>query len=306
VTPAPVVAAVLVNYNAGPELTRALQSIADEVGDRPWEGVVVDNASPDGSGELALRFAPRVRLVRNAHNVGFGRGVNQGVAATTAPVVLVMNPDCWLKPGALATLLAELQGHPDCGIVGPRILNPNGSIQGSARGDPDMLTGLFGRSATLGRLLPGLGVSRRNVVTGGALGEEAGDVARDAAGGRASRGPSLPVDWLSGACMLVRRDAFARVHGFDEQYFLYWEDADLCRRLRAAGSHVRYVPGATAVHRVGHSSRTVNVLATRAFHASAYRYYATHVAPGIVNPKRLLARVLLDARCWWKLRRART
>jgi GT2 family glycosyltransferase len=197
-----------------------------------------------------------------------------------------MNPDCWLQPGALSTLAAELERRPDCAIVGPRILNPDGSVQGSARGDPDMLTGLFGRTTWLRRLLPGLGVSRRNVVEAEAAG-----------------GASRVVDWLSGACMLVRREAFERVHGFDEGYFLYWEDADLCRRLRAEGQHVRYVPTATAVHRVGHSSRSASAMATRAFHASAYRYYATHVAPGALNPKRLLARALLAVRCWWKLHR---
>ena len=93
--------------------------------------------------------------------------------------------------------------------------------------------------------------------------------------------------------MLARVDALREVGGFDERYFLYWEDADLCRRLRRAGHHVRYVPSATAVHRVGHSSSKVRVPALKAFHASAYLYYATHVAPGAANPKRLLARALL-------------
>jgi GT2 family glycosyltransferase len=112
------------------------------------------------------------------------------------------------------------------------------------------------------------------------------------------------VDWLSGACMLAKRQALTAVGGFDERYFLYWEDADLCRRLRTHGYHVRYVPAATAVHRVGHSSRTARVASVRAFHDSAYRYYATHVAPGALNPKRLIARGILAARCWWVLRTA--
>lgn len=282
----PAVAAVLVNYNAGNELRLALQSIADELQGRPWEAIVVDNASIDGSGAIAEQFAPQVRLLRNTENVGFGRGVNQGVAASTAPLILIMNPDCRLLPGALGVLGAELVGHPECAIVGPRILSPDGSVQGSARGDPDMLTGVFGRASTLRRLLPWLPVSKRNVVdetVGGAKG-------------------SVVVDWVSGACMLARRSALARVGGFDERYFLYWEDADLCRRLRRDGFHIRYLPAATAVHRVGHSSRTVRTSAIRAFHESAYLYYATHVAPTPLHPKRLLARALLTARCWWLLR----
>lgn len=283
------VSAVIVNYNAGPELATALQSIADELGSAEWDAVVVDNASSDGSAGAVARFGPNARLLRNERNVGFARAVNQGLAGTTAPLVLIMNPDCRLAPGAMRALEAELAAHAGCAIAGPRILNPDGSIQGSARGDPDMLTGLFGRSTLLRRILPNSSISKRNVVSGDDL---------------SSGERSLAVDWVSGACMLARRQALAQVGGFDERYFLYWEDADLCKRLRAAGFHVRYVPGATAVHRVGHSSRTVRASAIRAFHASAYLYYATHVAPRPLQPARLLARLLLTVRCWLSLRQA--
>ena len=145
-----------------------------------------------------------------------------------------------------------------------------------------MLTGLFGRTAMLRRHLPFLPVARRNVVVD--------DVIR-------SGEPSMPVQWLSGACMLARREAFEAVKGFDDRYFLYWEDADLCRRLRARGYHVRYVPGASAIHRVGHSTRTARIASIRAFHDSAYLYYATHVAPA-ASSKRMIARALLRGRCW--------
>ena len=282
----PDVSAILVNYNAGGELALALESIRRELGTRRWEAVVVDNASVDGSDAIAERYGPPVRVIRNIENVGFGRAVNQALAATTAPVVLIMNPDCQLVAGALTTLEAELLSHATCAIVGPRILDPDGEEQGSARGDPDMLTGLFGRTSALRRLLPSLPVSRRNVILAGG----------------ATTDTSTVVQWLSGACMLAQREALSAVHGFDSRYFLYWEDADLCRRLRQHGYEVRYVPGATAVHRVGHSSRTARPASIRAFHESAYIYYATHVAPGAYNPKRWLARLLLTLRCWWRLR----
>ncbi len=277
------IAAILVNYNAGAELARALRSIADEMAGRAWEAVVVDNASTDGSAASVAEFAPMVRLVQNTVNVGFSRGVNQGLAASTAPLVLIMNPDCRLVAGAVATLRGVLDARPDCAIAGPRILNPDGSVQGSARGDPDMLTGLFGRTALLGRLVPFLPVAKRNVVAEEAI---------------RSGEKSVVVDWLSGACMLARRTALEQVGGFDERFFLYWEDADLCRRLRAGGHHVRYVPAATAIHRVGQSSRSARTFAIRAFHRSAYLYYATHVAPAPLNPKRALARAILNTRCW--------
>jgi len=282
----PEVTAIVVNFNAGDELRAALGSIARELAGRPWEGFVVDNASQDGSAAIAHEFAPAVTLVANTANVGFGRAVNQALARARAPFVLIMNPDCRLEPGALAALEDELRREPRCAIAGPRILDPDGSVQGSARGDPDMFTGFFGRSTALRRLLPWLAVSRRNVVDPNV----------------AAGGPSLAVDWVSGACVLARRDALAAEGGFDERYFLYWEDADLCRRLRSRGYQIRYAPAASAVHRVGHSSRTARGPSVRAFHASAYLYYATHVAPGALNPKRPVARVLLALRCWWRLR----
>ena len=285
----PEVTAIVVNFNAGDELRVALSSIAEELAGRPWDGFVVDNASRDGSGAIALDFAPAVTLVANPANVGFGRAVNQALAHARAPFVLIMNPDCRLQPGALTALEAELRRQPQCAIAGPRILDPDGSVQGSARGDPDMLTGVFGRSTALRRRLPWLRVARRNVVDGSVP----------------AGASSVVVDWLSGACVLARREALAAAGGFDERYFLYWEDADLCRRLRARGYDVRYVPAASAVHRVGHSSKTAKAPSVRAFHESAYLYYATHVAPGPLNPKRLLARGLLRLRCWWVLRATR-
>ena len=149
-----------------------------------------------------------------------------------------------------------------------------------------MFTGLFGRTTVLRRLMPDLAVARRNVVS-----------SEDARTGDGS----VTVDWLSGACLLARREALHRVNGFDERYFLYWEDADLCRRVRELGAQVRYVPAATAVHRVGQSSRSVRASSIRAFHESAYLYYATHVASA--SPlKRWLARMLLSVRCWLYLR----
>ena len=282
----PDVTAILVNYNAGNELAVALRSIQSDCAQVEWEAVVVDNASSDNSAAIVETF-PRATLIRNPANVGFGRAVNQAAAVATAPRLLLVNPDCRLVSGAISTLRSVLDAEPSCAVVGPRIFDPDGTVQGSARGDPDMLTGLFGRTGALRLLLPFLPVARRNVVV------------EDAVRTGAS---SVVVDWLSGACMLIRRDAFTAAGGFDERFFLYWEDADLCRRLRNRGFQVRYVPGASAVHQVGRSSQTARRSSIRAFHASAYLYYATHVAPGALNPRRLLARALLGVRCWWLLR----
>ena len=279
--------AILVNYNAGDELKGALQSVADECAGLDWNAVVVDNASADDGAAVVAGVTPRVTIIQNAVNVGFSRAVNQAAAASSAPFLLLMNPDCQLRRGSLSALRAVLDAEPSCAIAGPLILNPDGSVQGSARGDPDMLTGVFGRTSGLRALLPSVPAARRNVVVEDAL---------------ASGTNGVVVDWVSGACMLIRSASLRAVGGFDEQYFLYWEDADVCRRLRSRGYDIRYVPAAAAVHTVGRSSRTARAASIRAFHASAYRYYATHVAPHPWDPRRSLARALLTARCWLKLR----
>src|SRR5512147_2337826 len=115
------VSAVLVNYNAGDELQQALQSIADDMGATPWEAVVIDNASTDDSLDTVAAFAPAARAIRNPFNVGFATAVNQGLAASSAPLVLIMNPDCRLVSGAIRTLEGVLDRDPRCAIAGPQI-----------------------------------------------------------------------------------------------------------------------------------------------------------------------------------------
>ncbi|MEW6319597.1 MAG: glycosyltransferase family 2 protein [Acidobacteriota bacterium] len=275
-------AVVIVNFNAGEALEETLSSLAPGLEGFDWEAVVVDNASNDGSERHAERAGDRVALRRMGANAGFARGVNAGIAASSAPLVLILNPDCRLVPGAVKALTDVLAAHADAAIVGPRILNADGTLQESARGDPTLLTGLFGRTSRLSRWFPDLAIVKRNLAAERAV---------------AAGLPSVPVDWVSGAAMLARREALAAVGGFDEGYFLYWEDADLCRRLRDAGWLTRYVPAATVVHHVGQSSRHARALAIEAFHDSAYRYYVTHVIPQRWHPGRLLARAVLSLRC---------
>jgi GT2 family glycosyltransferase len=275
------VAVIIVNFNAGPFLAAALASLSDGLAGLEWEAIVVDNGSSDGSERAAERAGSRARLLRQGANTGFARGANAGIAATSASFVLFLNPDCRLEPGSVKALISEIERHPRCAAIGPRILDPDGTLQESARGDPTLLTGLFGRSALLSRWLPWLPIVRRNLVAESVL---------------RSGLPSQVVDWVSGACMLARREVLTNVGGFDNEYFLYWEDADLCRRLRDSGWHIRYMPAATVVHRAGQSSRSAPDLANREFHRSAFRYYITHVVPQPWHPGRALAWLILTGR----------
>lgn len=275
---------VIVNFNSGQYLARCLASIAEHA--RDARVIVVDNASTDGSDRAAETALGDVAIVRNDRNRGFAAAVNQGVRMSRADegLIMLLNPDCQLLAGAADRLREELEIHPDCAIVGPQVLNENGGVQGSVRTDPTLLTGLFGRSSLLTRLFPSSPLARRN------LRSDLTDAGTNA---------TAIVDWVSGACMMIRRTAFDSVNGMDERYFLYWEDADLCRRLRGLGFTTRYVPGARVIHRGGVSSRSARSLALRAFHRSAYIYYASHVRRGVLA--RAFSCVVLQARCAWKL-----
>jgi GT2 family glycosyltransferase len=275
-----VVSVIIVNFNSGSALAGTLASLAAGLDGADWEAVVVDNASSDGSELAAFQYAG-VRLLRQTENIGFAAGMNAGLAATAGSHVLLLNPDCRLDPGSGGILLKELRGHGRCALIAPMILDPAGTLQENARGDPDILTGLFGRTSLLSRIFPGLPRVRRNLVSSSL---------------RGSAAASHSVDWVSGACMMARRDGLEEIGGFDEGYFLYWEDADLCRRLRRAGWEIRYTPLARAVHDVGQSSRTAKKLANEAFHRSAYRYFARWVAPTPWHPLRFIGWTILMLR----------
>ena len=277
---------IVVNFNSSVLARRAVESAAADLAPHDWRAIVVDNASADGA--AALAGLPRTTVVANATNRGFGAAVNQAAASSTAPLLWILNPDCVVHAGAFGALAATLDAHPDCAIAAPQLLNADGSVQASARGNPTAWTGLFGRNTLLTKFFPDAAPTRRNLP------------ARDLA---VSGVESAPVDWVMGAAMLIRRAMFDAAGGFDERYFLYWEDADLCRRLWRRGYATRYVPGARVTHDGGVSARSDSALATRAFHSSAYRYYATHVVPSPWHPMRWIAKAALAARASWRIAR---
>jgi N-acetylglucosaminyl-diphospho-decaprenol L-rhamnosyltransferase len=281
---------IVVNFNASALARRCVESAAADLGARAWQAIVVDNASSDAPRDT-LAGLPRTTLVANTTNAGFGAAVNQAAARSRAPLLWILNPDCLVHPGAFAALEQTLAAHPDCAIAAPQLLDADGGVQASARGNPTAWTGLFGRNTLLTKVFPSAAMARRNLP------------ARDLVEAGVD---SAPVDWVMGAAMLVRRQMFEDAGGFDPGYFLYWEDADLCRRLRLRGWTTRYVPRARVTHDGGVSARSASALATRAFHRSAYRYYATHVVPSPWHPLRWMAWTALTGRSWWRVARRRT
>jgi len=249
---------VIVSYNSRDALPSCLTALRPELAGLAHEIVVVDNASRDGSPALLAAEYPDVRCFANPENVGYARAVNQAIAATSGALVLVMNPDCEVRPGAIAGLRRHLLEHAECAIAGPRILNPDGSLEYSARAFPDHLTFLFNRYSLLTRLFPGNPWSRRYLMSDWDHASE-----RD-------------VDWLSGACMLVRREAIDRVGPMDEAFFMFNEDVDWCRRMKVAGWRVSYVPAATVVHHIGASRHRVAPRVILARHRGMIHYFHKH------------------------------
>ena len=222
--------AVVVNFNAGDHLTACVRSLRAEGIERI---VVVDNASRDGSVDAALRADPELEVVRSEANVGFSTAVNLGAARFESDV-LVVNPDAVVEPGAVKAMVAVLDHDAEVGIVGPRIENPDGSLYPSARTFPAMGDAMG--HAFVGLVAPRNRYTRRYRM----LDWDHATAAR--------------VDWVSGACLLARRACFDALGGFDESYFMYLEDVDLCWRAHRAGWAVAYEPAARVVHVQGVST----------------------------------------------------
>ncbi|MGI9080047.1 MAG: glycosyltransferase family 2 protein [Acidimicrobiales bacterium] len=258
------VSAVVVNYNTRAYLLRCVASLrADGV----QEIVVVDNDSDDGS-QAAMAAVDDATFVPSGANLGFGSAANIGAAATSGRLLLIMNPDAVVVPGAVPALAAALDADDGLAVVGPRVENPDGTCYPSARRFPAL--GVAVGHAFLGLVRPDNRFTRRYKML---------DVDRDRA---------ADVDWVSGTCMLARRSAFEAVGGFDEAYFMYVEDVDLCWRLHRAGWRVGYEPRARVVHKVGASSDLAPYRMIAAHHRSLLRF-AARTSTG---PRRLLLPVV--------------
>jgi N-acetylglucosaminyl-diphospho-decaprenol L-rhamnosyltransferase len=256
---APDLAVVIVNYNAGHYLDRAVRSAFESAGDADLEVVIVDNASADASADEAIASNPRARLIRNAATVGFARAVNQGIRGTTAPFVLLLNPDAEVLSGTLAGLLKVAADHPRAGAIGPVVRDPDGGIYPSARKVPTV-TEALGHSF-LGLFKPDNRFSRAYTMADWDHHSE------------------RVVEWVSGSCMLLRREALDLVGLMDEAYFFAVEDVDLCTRLRNAGWEVLFTPELEVLHQVG-ISRGRSKRITLEHSKSIYRYFVKFESPG--------------------------
>lgn len=250
---------VIVSYNTRALLEECLRSIERTVQRHSCEVLVVDNGSHDGSPELVRRIFPNLSLIALERNLGFSSANNVAIRRAHGRHVLILNSDTVVLPGAVDQLVAFLDERPECGVAAPQLLNSDLSDQGTARAFPTAAAAIFGRRSILSRTFPNNRWTRRYLI------------------GRDHRGQEpFPVDWVSGACLMVREAAIARVGLLDEGYFMHWEDADWCRRIKRSGYEVHCVPAARVVHHEGSSRAGWPARQVWVFHQSAFRYYARH------------------------------
>jgi GT2 family glycosyltransferase len=254
----PEVSAIVVNWNTADLLDGCLRSLRDHgLNGSRMEVIVVDNGSTDGSADLVRRDWPAINLIANSENLGYTRANNLGITASRGAYLLLINTDALLTPGCLDHLLSRMHDDPRAGAVGPRLVYGDGSWQRWTAGREPSLRAAIEYYFFLERLGPhrppfnSLYLSR--------------DVRQ-----------SFRCDWVTSACMLVRRAALDEIGLMDERFFVYMDDVELCRRLRRAGWHVWYEPGAQAVHFMGQShlraTGSVSPRALRTFN----RYFAMY------------------------------
>lgn len=272
---------VIVSWNTRELLLRCLAALGPATAPLRAETIVVDNGSADGTpGAIRGRF-PTVRLIETGCNLGFAGGNNRGLAVATGRFLCLLNPDTEARPGSLAALVAHLEAHPDLGAAGPRLLNADGSEQ------------------AVGFRFPSLAQVALDLFPLG------GRFAGSRLNGRyphAPRDRAFPIDFPLGACIVARRAAVAATGPLDECYYMYSEEVDWCRRMRAAGWGIACLPTAEVVHFGGQSTSQQPARMFLELHRSRNRYFRRHHGPAFVLAARAITRVgmLKEALVAWR------
>ena len=256
---------IILSWNTRDLLFECLKSLSENSYTIDVEFIVVDNASEDDSRDMVRTEYRQVKLVVNDSNIGFGAGNNTGIRASSGRYILFLNSDTVVMQGALDGMVNFADAQVDIGIVGPKLLNADGSLQYSCRRYPNLGTGMF-RNTPLGRLFP------KNKFTSDYLYSDW------------DHNTPKEVDWVSGAALMIRRDLVDKIGAFDEDYFMYCEDVDLCWRANhteiSEGKpwRVIYLPDSKIFHYIGRSSDRVPTRMTYEFHRSQHLFYKKRYA----------------------------
>jgi len=253
--PTPTLSIVIVSYNAREHLENCLHSLAAAPPAIPHQIVVVDNASPDDSVAAVRARWPHVVVVQMRENAGFAAGNNAGIRAGHGTLVLLLNSDTVVPPGAVDRLVDRLAAHADAAVAGPRLVDADGIAE-----------------LSFGPMISPFGELRQKIV----MSLHARRVAPVSAWVARATSRERYVDWVSGACLLVRRDAAERAGLLDERYFLYTEDVDFCAAIRRLGGRVLFTPAAEFVHLRGRSRATAPAAMNDAYRRSHLAFYEKH------------------------------
>lgn len=249
------VSIIIISYNTKDFLAACITTLYERTHDLSFETMVIDNASGDGSPEMIQQQFPQVRLIRNSCNLGYARAVNQGIREARGGYFLILNPDVEVTEGAIRELWSFMERNPRAGIAGAKLINPGGTLQASCRTFYDLRIVLL-RRTLLGKVFPNSKTVRKHLMLDWDHNSE------------------RQVDWIIGACMMVRRQAYESLGGMDERFFLYLEDVDWCYRMKAHGWPVYYVPSAVMKH--CHRRESAKLLPDRkllAHLASTFRFF---------------------------------
>jgi N-acetylglucosaminyl-diphospho-decaprenol L-rhamnosyltransferase len=253
---------IVVSWNVRNLLRACLKSVTESLSSERGQMlssqvIVVDNASSDGSVEMLKEAFREIHVIANDRNLGFTKGNNQGLALSDARYVLLLNPDTEVVGDALGEMVAYMDDHPTAGALGPQLLYPDGQVQSSRRRFPDLRTA-YVESTFLQSWFAQSGTLERYYVL---------DRSDD---------ETQAVDWLVGACLLIRRETLEEVGSLDESYFMYSEELDWCYRAKKRGWEVVYLPTAQAIHHVGKSSEQVLPVRHIQFQRSKVLFFKKH------------------------------
>lgn len=251
----------IVSFKARDLLQESLRSIYATIGKLSFEIIVVDNCSEDGTVEMLKSEFPTVQLIVNDENTGYTRPNNQAMRVSKGRYLVIINPDTLVKPGAFETLAAFLDSHPEAGIVGPKVLNRDGTLQKQCRRSEARPWDAFCYFSGLSRLYP-----HDKRFSGYLMTYLDEDLTHEAQA-------------VSGSCMMIRREVIEQIGFLDEDFFAYQEDTDFCRRARLAGWKIYYNPAAQIVHFAGEGGSGVQPFRSiYVWHRSYYLYYRKHFA----------------------------
>ena len=256
--PSKLLSIIIVNYCAKNLLKKCLESILKYEKDTEFEVIVVDNDSKDHSQEMVKSNFPHVKLIENKRNSGFSHGCNQGIRESQGRYILLLNPDTELTPGGFKKMIAFMDSRPEIGICGPKMVDRNGNLQFSCRSFPSYLTAISSSQSVLNRIFPKNPLSRKYL-----LKDQDHSQIRE-------------VDWVSGSCLLVKREMLEKVGLLDQRFFMYVEDVDLCYRAKMADFSVFYFPPVLVIHYIGKSTQKRKLAMLVEHHRSMYYFYRKH------------------------------